>query len=313
MNVLSAQELDSTGTGTLVLDTNLEEFYLIVDDDVPNAVLAKSSIEINLQSGIRKLTVSSRYNDDYSFELDIPASDTLEYSIFISLYPRYPKTSFYTIQSGRNLRILTDKESVIFIDGREVTSHYSELFLPNGSYELRIDNPDHGSLNSKLKINSLEVKDFIRFNEEPSRHLRPLNIIPGFGQIRKQQHIKAGVFITGVLGLGIAAIRSDALYSDKKETFDTQFEEYLAANTVAEARSLRLEAESTLDEMQRINNTSRALALGTLLVYTYSIFDSFQKPKSGYRGPGNIDPSLVVQSSPVENELYPQLSIRMNF
>ncbi len=313
LEMLYAQERDSLFFGTLVLDTNLEEFYLIIGNDVPNAVFAESSLTIELPSGKQEITIVGRFIDDYSFELDIPASDTLKNNVFISFYPRSPKSSFYTIQSEKNVQILTDEESVIFLNDEQIGTHYSELFIPNGFYRLKIVHPTHGSLTSKIEVSSLELLEFTRFNQEPSKHLRPLNIIPGFGQVRKQQYLKAGIFLTGVLGLGIAAVQSDELYSEQKGLFNAQFDEYLAARTVADARTLRLRAESTLDDMQQTNNTTRALAIGAVLVYAYSLFDSFQKPKDGYKNSTQLQPRVVVETNPLYNQTLPKLTLAVNF
>lgn len=306
-----AQQADSTNAWMKVI-SNLEQYYVVVDQDFEHPYLINKGDSVQVNPGVRHITVVWKTINDHKFTINAKAGETNKRYIYHSS-PNYPRSSYQTIVSQTNLFITTDENSTVYINGEKSGKHIVQTIVKPGTHLLRIEHPEYGTLKKHVQVNNLNVTEVARFNENPNKGKHFQRIIPGVGYLLNGQYVHASVTYATLLGAASAALISNHRYHKKEDLFHQQNAEYLAANSLTEATKYRQEALSTLNEMDNLNKKITAYSVGIAGIYIFSTIQGFLKPKSGYPGSSKYIPDLNVDSSPVTGRLFVKLSFRKNF
>ncbi|MFV1884255.1 MAG: hypothetical protein ACMZ7B_07200 [Balneola sp.] len=294
----------------LKISTNLENFYLVVDDDFKNSFYLTSGDSILLPVGRHELRIVWRNINDFTTSVTIVDSRTTSRRIVLSSFMTRPTASSYQIlENQQNVNVVTDAESEIFLDGDYVGTEYTELFLNPGKYKIHIIHPVHGSLKRTLKIDPQKYISVARFNENPNPLPFGKKLIPGYSYLSNKQYKKAALTYSGLILLTGAALLSNSDYNRKNNLFQSLNREYLTSNNSQRVVALREEIQGTLNEMDELNTRITAFTLGAVTWYALTTLDGLRKPKDGY--PGNI--SVQPQFSYHDNSPYPKVSLNIDF
>ncbi|MDR9415589.1 MAG: PEGA domain-containing protein [Gracilimonas sp.] len=307
-----AQQTDIKDAWIKVLP-QLEEFYIVVDRDFENAHLVNRGDSVKVNPGDRHITLVWRTINDHQFTTDIEAGETTERSVYHS-FPTNPKSSYQAIANQTNLFITTDENSTVYINDRRYGKHMVQTFLNPGTYQLRIEHPELGTLRKKIKVNSLNVTEVARFNENPSKLSFATKLLPGAEYIASRRYKRAVFTYVGLGLLTTNLIWQNQLYSDKLDEFNEFKSLYKNAQSSQDAIKYRrntVKAEETLNQI--VANFNISLLLAGIL-YTLTTFDSFRKPKSGYRYSSKYLNNSVSFSTRIINSSTPFLfSLKIAF
>jgi hypothetical protein len=308
---IKAQSNDNA-TGWIRFDTNIEQFYLIIDEDFENHMLLNSGDSVEVPVGSHQIRMVWNNINDHRSRLVVKENQTTvkNTSFFVT---RYPRSSFNIIESSRNVVITTDNESDIYVDGNYVGSKYSEILLAPGVYDLEIKNAVHGDLETKFFVEAYKVKDIARYNNDPTPVSIFVKLLPGGGYIGNEQYLKAGLTYAGLIGLTITSVSLNNQYGEKERLFQEQNTNYLNAQTVNAAISFREDALFTLDEMDKLNRQLTIAGVGIAVVYLATTLDGFRKPKAGYSGPSLYLPEIGLNTNPVNGNMYTEISFKKSF
>jgi hypothetical protein len=308
-----AQQTDIKDAWIKVLP-QLEEFYIVVDRDFENAHLVNRGDSVKVNPGDRHITLVWRTINDHQFTTDVEAGETIERSVYHS-FPTHPRSSFHTIASQTNLLITTDENSTVYINDRRSGKHLVKTLLNPGNYQLRIEHPELGTLKKEVKVNSLNVTEVARFNENPSKLSFATKLLPGAEYIASRRYKRA---IFTYVGLGLLTanlIRQNQLYSDKLDEYNEWEELYQDAKTTEDAITYRRNAMMVRDNLDEIGTNYNITLLITAGIYIISTLDALRKPKSGYKGKSNFTKitTFTLSARSSINSIYPELTLKYQF
>lgn len=306
-----AQEQDSSSSWLKVI-ADLEQYYVVLDKDFKNPHLINRGDSIQVDSGMHHVSVVWETINDQNFTFNAKVGETTVRRIF-NAFPEQPKSSYQTIVNQTNLFISTDEKSIIYIDGKRVGQHTTSALLIPGTHQLRIEHPEYGSLNKKITVNSFNVTQINRYNENPHKNKHFQRLIPGVGYLLNGQYIHASLTYTTLIGATSALLLSNKNYNNKQDLFDEFNSKYLAASSLSEALNYKQEALSTLDDMDRLNKKITAYSLGIASIYIISTVHSFLKPKDGYPGDSRNFPKLNLSSLLINDHPTLHLTYRIDF
>lgn len=295
----------------LKISTNLENFYLVVDNDFKNSFYLTSGDSVLLPVGRHELRIAWRNINDFVTSVTIVDSRTTSRRIVLSNFTTSPTTSSYQIlENQQNVNVVTDAGSEIFLDGDYVGTEYTELFLNPGKYKLHIIHPVHGSLTKTLKIDPYKYTSVARFNENPNPLPITKKLIPGYSYLSNKQYKKAVLTYSGLVLLTGASLHFNSEYNEKNKLFEELNAEYLNADTPERAIALRREAQNTIQEMDKLNTRITAFTFGAMAWYALTTLDGLRKPKDGYSGNISFQPQFSFDGN---TSLYPKVSLNIVF
>ncbi|MFY0696299.1 MAG: hypothetical protein JXR11_00445 [Balneola sp.] len=297
-NGLLAQDvndsLDNKDSGKLVISTNLEEFYVVIDHDIKGFQKISSGDTLELKKGIHSITLVWETIRDYEFSIFINPNEVAEKNLTIYQFSNAISNSFQLLENRENVSIATDKNSEIFINGESIGTEQATLFLNPGKYDLFISNPDHGSLNKTLRVDYLEYSTLARYNQHPNPIPSYAKLIPGLSYLSSRQTKKAALTYSTLTLFAGAFISNNRQYKEKRELFDVQNKAYLETVSGQEATLRYNEAQNTLDEMESINLKRNFLFISASVLYAITTIDAFKKPKEGYSYSNKLTPQISV-------------------
>lgn len=293
----------------LKISTQIEEFYLVVDNDYLNSYHFASGDSILLPIGRHELRMIWRNIDDYVSYIEIRKDQTAVKHVTFTSFKTSPNTSYQIIESQQNVSIQTDPNSSIYIDGQFKGTQYSELFLNPGKYELYIESPEYGSLTKTLSVGYTEYTYIAQYNQNINPIPTYQKLIPGASYLSTRQYTKATVTYLGLIALTGTALYFNSNYNSKADLFEKQSQRYLEANNPQLAIALRLQAQNTLKEMETLNTRITWLTIGAVAWYGITTIDGFRKPKEGYKGAITLRPNLAYHNY----SFNPELSVKIKF
>tara|TARA_R110000868_G_scaffold378658_7_gene644216 strand:+ start:11053 stop:12006 length:954 start_codon:yes stop_codon:yes gene_type:complete len=307
-----AQE-EKENFGWVQIHTNLEKFYLVVDNDYQNSYFLTSGDSLKLPIYGHELRIVWRNINDYVTLVDIPLNKTVLKRINFAQFTSYPKSSYQILESRQNVSISTDNNSEIFIDGESVGTQYAELFLNPGKYDLSIINPEFGSLEKTVNVSYHEFTSVARYNENPNPIPAFAKLIPGLSYLSTKQSKKAIITYSGLALLSGTALYFNSEYNKKNDLFQLQNEEYLAATSTEEAILKRNIAKGTISDMESINEKINIATISAIAFYAITTIDGFRKPKGGYKGPDFLNPQFGLNRNSLNGNLFAEIGFMKRF
>lgn len=312
-DILIAQTPDSTSSWLKVL-ANLEQYYVVIDKDFKHPYLLNRGERIKVSPGKRHVTVVWRNINDQTFTILVRPGETRIKRVQHVLLEQ-PRTSYHTIVNQTNLLITTEYNSTIYINDEEVGKHTVQTLVNPGSHILRIEHPEYGSLNKRIKVNSLNVTEVARVNKNPSNLPFAAKLLPGAEYLASKRYKMASItYLTfGLLTANL--IKQNRAYSKKYNSFNELEMSYQNATTTSDAIYYRKNAIKARDDLDRISKSFNLTLFTTAGVYILSTLHALKKPKSGYRGKSKIKENLKINASAgmVNQEVYPALTFKYQF
>lgn len=297
--------------GWLLVRANLEQYFIVVNDDLTNAMLINRGDSIKIKSGLTKVKIVWQTIHDQNFTIDVKPGETAKADVYISTFPSYPRSSYEIILNQINLQVTTDRNSTVYIDGKFYGKHAIETLLNPGVYSLLITHPEYGKIREDIEVNSQTVTAFARFNKNPSKLPFAAKLLPGAEYIASKRYGRAVVTYVSLAAITANLIIQNNNFNNKELTYLHWEELYQNADNTRDAISFRHNAETVQGEMQQISQNFNLSLLLTGTLYILSTFDSFRKPKKGYKKKPVITFSNFESSSVYSK--YPTLTYKYNF
>ncbi|MAO65959.1 MAG: hypothetical protein CL666_13275 [Balneola sp.] len=277
---VTAQHSDPLSSWIKVV-IDLEQYYVVVDKDFGDPHLINRGDSVKVDPGMRHITVVWESINDLTFTVNSKAGETTSRRIF-NAFPDNPKSSYQTIVRQTNLSVTTDENSIVYIDGEKIGKHTVHTLLKPGTHQLRITHPEYGELSKKIAVNSINITEVARFNENPSKLTFVAKLVPGAEYIASKRYNRATLTYLSLGLLTVNLIRQDRIYSKELNEHNEWEALYNNAQTSADAffyRKKTLEVNEKLDQISANFNIS-LLLMG--MIYALTTFDSIRKPRSGY-------------------------------
>ncbi len=307
-----AQHADSLSSWVKVT-ANLEQYYVVVNEDFKNPHLINRGDSVQVNPGKSHITIVWRTVNDYSFFINAKPGETVVRNI-IRVFPSYPRTSYQTIINQRNLQIISDPNSIIYINGERAGEHIVNTILKPGTHKLRIDHPEHGTLRKKVNVNNLAVTEIARFNENPSNLPFVAKLLPGAEYIASNRKGRAIITYVGLGLLTANLIKQNMSYTNKLDEYDKLVELYNTAQTTEDAIVYRRSAIQANEKLDEIGGNFNVTLILTGVFYALTTIDSIRKPRAGYTHSSGLFGPNVTLSTDVKNlNTPPLLSLKFTF
>ncbi len=305
-------QTDDQSYGFVQFDFNLDEIFIIIDDDLVNARKYDPEEVVKLKTGTRKITVVNKDINDFNYKLDIYPDSTIVSEFNIRSFTRRPKSSYNVLNEQRNVIINTEPEGQIYFNDELVgIGTYADI-LPIGKQKIEVVHPEYGSLRISLKPSQYRIQEISRYNQ----NFNPPNIfqriLPGGSYLANKQKYKAAITYASLGVLGYLAYDLNQSYNNLNDSFEINQFNYLNAQSILEADIYRNAANEDLDNMDSKNTQLKSTLIGIGAVYLITTLEGLRKPRDGYKASPRTDTRISLTSSNfVQNT--PLLTFSINF
>ncbi len=283
--LLNASEVKGQQFGSIIIKSNVENLYLVIDNDFDNYKQISSGDTLLLLSGEKQLRLISPYFADYVQKVSVFPSITTTVEVKLKNVSRVNKSSWEIlfIENRINSIIKTDDDSQIYINNALVGFGYYEGFLAPKKHSIEIVHPSFGSSSFSFSANLFDTTFHQKYNQDPVTVSSGLQFLPGFRYLKTKQFGKATLTYLGLISTSLGLMSIKDRYDSKQSDYNDALFLYQNATTISGAIRYRRELDEIKDEMNLINNINYAVIGLGVAITTISIIDGFKKPKSGYK------------------------------
>ena len=311
--ILTLFSLKITGQdiGYFIIESNVAEFLIVVDNDFENYLEISSGDTLSLLSGKRSFRMIAPTINDNFFEKTIYSGLITGISIQVKDFNKYPRSSYSLLTSKNpvNIKIFTDLDSEIIINGTPMGYGSYSGFLTPDLYNLTINNTQLGSSKLTFETNLMENEIIKRFNQDYSTTPKILKFLPSVGYFSNKQYKKGAFTLFTISSL---LFSSKLLQSSAEELeHDLKLARQNPFNPIYQQdESFKARIEKILDKQDKHRRNSRITLLSAGLIYCVTTFDSFRKPKGGYK---TIPRQLSISYDMVDSKIVPTLNTKLSF
>ncbi len=275
--------------GYLNFKTNIDSFYVYVDGDIENYKKISRFDSLKLSVGTRKITISSEFIRDKTFDIEIVENTVMEYRInfgskILIRDILLENSSYPRIYHRANLIVLTDDKSDIFIDGEWAGRGEVKVDTLIGLYVVETRHKHAGSSKKKIKVKSNRLAILKMYNKPHRKASKLLSAFPGASQFYQKRRL-IGIFIFGITVAGAVITHNyHQTFKDKNNEYEILLSNYRNANTEANALRLGDQLQSAFDSADDAAQIRNVFLYATLGAYALNLLDAIlMKQKSGYR------------------------------
>lgn len=314
---LSAQErtfdavnIHENSHGYISLETNVDSFYVVLNNDFDNYLKIANSDTFAVSEGTQNIRVVKKYYQDKNFRTKVEGGENKVITINLNPIqdldkPQISLSSYPRLAWDASLVVKTDPEAVIYVNGnyagtgmgradvQGLTEIRSEL--PSGDFTTKVINVSKSS-------QAFYVEEF--YNKPDKGKAHRLAFLPGASQIYQKEYFK-GYAILGTAILGTAvAIKKQFNY---KKQYDSYLSLVAAFSNYRDEDDPRQPEEifppvralkNKADHSAKVRNTFIVVTLGA---YVYSLIDGLTKPENGWRKTIEINPYFDFNRNRIKN------------
>ncbi len=283
-----AQENTQSG---IIISTNINDHFLIIDDDFENAVRITEPDTIFLDPGTYQFRIASPLKNDFVFSENISPNEFLIKQLNLHSSNYDPQFSSYPLLYwDSNIIVFSEENADIYLNGEKVGLTAVALKIPSGIVSLKAENNSLSSIKNIYASNrSLQV---INLTTLPvKKKALTLSFIPGGSQFYKQQKIKGGLLAAGFLSFVTTSIIFNQKFNDAENDYDVFRTFYQSSSDPSDVLRYARLAEESLDDSEKYYKQRNLALLGTGVIYLYNVLDGLlSEPSQGYYKPWNFDP-----------------------
>ncbi len=307
MPSLFAQSSESENpNGKFVIESNIEDFILLIDDDLDNPLYLSSGDTLELPSGTYAFRGIQQGYHDTKFMGTIFSEQTTGMQINFNK-PRNvaPRSSYRTIANGYNVTIYSEEGAEIFVD--QVLMGYSQisLLLPDNSYELFINHPEFGTLTDKFESTLEAQKELHHYFNDYRNIPNVVRFVPGLVYFINDE--KKEAFLTVA---SIGSLLAYSSYSQKKVERIRQDRDLFLFGGYVPGPSVDKRLDDYEKDISKNKRRSTLSFVGAGLIYTFTTYKAFKRPKGGYSKPPI---QIGAQAFNQSGQVVPQLYFTFNF
>lgn len=309
--VTNAQSIDtSADSGWVQINTNLDEFYVIVDEDFYNPYLLENNEVLELPTGTHSIRLVWNTINDWRTRVTILPSDTLQTGISFNTRNQQPtRSSFNTLLNKKNIELRGTPGNNFRINGDVILSNYTDTLLAPGLYKIEIG-AGKSWQGQDVIISPGTLTSFNYEMDEIHPKSKSFYLIPGAGYWHHRQKMKSILSVSAMVLLSVPMANQIGTFSDANSSFDNWESQYNNTTNTIDAIRFRENA----DEQRNIMLEARSKALwygaGVALIYGFTVWDSMNIGTTRYYRT-KVKTSLV--SSGFERTLYPMLGLTHEF
>jgi hypothetical protein len=284
--------------GYLVVKTQLDSTYVIIDGDFQKVNHVSSTDTISIKLGDHKVRIAQRYHRDVVTNISI-RPDTL-YTINTNILPIYDDNDNYKYYSSYPriywevpVIVLTDPEARLYVDGEYIGTQMGRINM-TGQFTVKSELPNGEIKTKTFDIDENEQTFLVEdiYHRSDKKKSRYLSVLPGVSQLYQNDTIK-GYSLLGAVTLSAGfAIKYHADFISRNRTYLETERQYRFTSNAGEALRLGDLAEEQLNMANRMAERRDIFIWITSAVYVYSLVDAWIKPKNGYRSKIGLDPYI---------------------
>ncbi|MFV1883608.1 MAG: hypothetical protein ACMZ7B_03890 [Balneola sp.] len=287
---VQSQESNSSG---LFINTNINDHFLIVNNDFENAIRITNSDTVYLEPGKYRFKLASPYKNDYQFEEEIyPDSITNKR---ITLYSNFynPKFSSYPALFWKaNLMIFSEEGADIFINNTKVGVTGSGAYLKSGLAKIRVENDGYSKTKNVL-ITSSMLQTYSVTTLPIKRKALLYSLIPSASQFYKDQDVKGGVLLFSFISASTLTYFLNQRFLEADKNFLLYEEMYRNSENPVEVFQYALLAEKNLKDAKNYADWRNKALIGIGVVYLINLTDGLiSKPERGFFKPWSFNPYI---------------------
>ncbi|MBO6794346.1 MAG: PEGA domain-containing protein [Balneolaceae bacterium] len=302
-----AQEADQNPQmGGFTILSNIEEFILLIDDDLSNPIYYIAGDTIQVPVGERSFRGVLEGYHDTQFDAIVSANQVNGQQInFLRPKNVDPRSSYQTFMNGYNVSVYSEEGAEIFINQEFIGYTQVNVLLNEGEHELFINHPEYGTIFAKIDAAIDNPKDEHRYFNDYRNTPKIARFVPGLGYIMDGKNKSALLTISGLATL----IYYQGYASAKAETITNERNLYqsrnLSTGPIHENRLKQYE-----EDIKKFKRRRTFSIIGAGVLYVATTYKTLQRPKEGYKKP---PVQFNVQAFNRFGEVAPQFNLTVNF
>lgn len=301
--------------GYVFFQTDVDSFYVAVDEDFDHAPYISSQDSLTLSPGRHTIRIIKKYYMDNFFNVNVKPN--LRGAIVFEMRPfdkpedQKKRSSYPRLHWGALAVVKTDPEADLYMDGTFVGKGVG-MIDSTGTFDIQSRFPS-GKVLSKTIDTQKQLTPFHVYElfHRPDRKTSLLlSLLPGATQIYQREKIKGyGLLASTLIGSGLA-VKFHIDFANTYRTFKRTRTRYTSSSEPSQALELGDLAERQLRQANKVADKRNILLYATTAVYLYNIIDAWIKPNVGYRKTVRIDPYIDFKN---KNTLGGGLSVTYTF
>ncbi|MDY6993738.1 MAG: DUF5683 domain-containing protein [Pseudomonadota bacterium] len=297
-----SNKADGNSFGYLSVKTDVDSFYVSIDDNFNNVYHITSNDTLTISSGEHRIRLIKKNYRDLITTMNIKP-DTINV-LSTSLLPfrnfKYHKyfSSYPRIFWGAPIIIKSDPDANLYVNDEFVGTGIAKIDTV-GNYTIQSILPSGQSTSSNIRIgdnnnsyhgNIFQVKEI--YNRPLKKKSRYMALLPGASQLYQKDRLKGYLIIGATLISGGLAIKYQKDFSEKNNLFKSTRSSYESATNPEDALRLGELTRRQLKDANYAADKRDFMIYASLGIYLYNLIDSFLKPNTGYRTKIGIDPYI---------------------
>ncbi len=284
-------------TGGIIIQSNINDHFLIVEDDFDNAIRITEPDTIFLPPGEYLFKLASPYKNDYLFNSQIFPDSIINKRITLYSSSYNPILSSYaTLFWDSNLMVFSEEGAEIFVNDQLAGISAAAAHLEGGIVNVKVKNGPR-SVSKNLSVIPTKLLTYNLTTLPLKRNAQLFSFIPGASQFYKERPLKGAVFLTSFISVSTAAYILNQRFLEADENFLTYRDLYKNSENPVEVFQYAVLAEKNLKDSKKYADRRDLALLGVGIVYLMNVADGlFTKPKRGFFEPWNFDPYVDFNS-----------------
>ena len=312
LSILTAQENaagpsseDSSSAiplGFLHVKMNLDKAYLVADGDFNEARSITNMSTVRLSAGKHTIVLVHPKSVDRDFKVQIGTDSLTEYTICfdttVDAGSLHHWSSYSRILFGANAVIVSDDDADIFVDGKLRGKGTLKTDLSKGTHLLKSIQSQAGETEKKVEVVFKSVSVFEMYNK-PDRHtLWWLSVLPGAGQLYKDEKTKGYLLLGSTVGSLLTTYLSQQQYRRDNRVYESLLAQYNAATNEASATRLGNDTQAQHNIIRRDIWIRNGSLIASAVLWAFSLVDALGEPESGYRITRDVYPFKTTSLDP---------------
>ena len=285
------------GQGGIVIQSNVDDHFLIIEDDFEHAIRITNADTVFLDPGKYRFKLASPIRNDFLFEEEISAGTITQKRVNFYSRAVNPESNSYTPLFWKaNLMIFSERGAEIFVNGQRIGHSIAGINLDDKYAEIRVVNSQY-SASKKVRVTPTRLQTYTVSTLPLKQKARMLSLLPGASQFYKDQPLKGSAILIGFISVSSTALFFNHRFSQADEDFvryRTLYDNSTNPNEVFRYGQL---AEKSLSDAEKYSNRRNAAILGLGAVYLLNLADGLlSKPERGFFEPWDFNPYVDFES-----------------
>jgi len=292
---------DSTGTGYLSIRMRrgIDSLYVVLDGRYDEARYVANVDTIPLPAGERELTIATSRTWDVTTTTTVFADSVKSTKLQIvderNRETYLQNSSYPVLKTGANLRVETDPDATVLVNGEVRGTGATQLRLSSGKYVVRTRHPVAGEEETQVTVTDdpPRMTEVVLYTKPSKKLARRLSFAPGFGQLHKGDTARGLAVLGGFAVATIGSVQQHFSFASSNSEYEDARQFYESASTEEDALRYGNLAEQQYDAARTSYRNRNVLVSVATGLYLYGVLDAWlTAPDDGYRTPVSNSPRV---------------------